>query len=292
MTRDILSEQLLDGGLHEESTKRLLDHFEQLQTALRDENYGEVGRHVGNFCENLSNILRVESGVKVDPHPDLGTFVNRITSGGFDEELPYELKIMVPHAMRIAYDLRSRRDTVHINLQTPVNHADAALSERLCAWMLAELVREYGSEEDIDKIHDLLEELATPVEVGGPLEVLDVDLETRNQHRLGAVLQGLAEMDPEKGEMIWTQRFSDLSTRNRVIAALLRQRAGVYRGIVDESDVGVGTSDLADIVACNDSTVRNHTSQEFITNDPDNGGYMIQEADMEHAIATLEKSLE
>lgn len=290
MTRERIVEQLREAGLHEESTERLVDHFEQIQTALREEQFGEVGMHVGNFCENLSNILRVESGEEVDQHPDLGTFVNRITSGGFEEELTYELKIMVPHAMRTAYDLRSRRDTVHINLQTPVNYADAALAERLCSWMLAELVREYGSDDDIDQIHELLEELATPIEAVGPLEVLDVDLETRNKHRLGEVLKGLVEIDPSIGQMVWTPGFSDLTTENRVIAALLRQRAGVYRGIVDENDVGVSTSELADIVDCNESTVRNHISLEFITSDSDKGGYLIQEADVEHAVTALQQS--
>jgi len=286
MSRSLLAAQLHDEGLHTESVDRLLDHYEQLHAAIRREQYGEVGYHTGHICENISNILRVEAGLEPDEHPEVGDFVNRISSGQFGDSFPYELRIMLPHAMRSAFDFRNRRDAVHVNLETTVNQSDMLVAERLGSWMIAELVRVFGDDSDIDRIHELLEELATPVS-GGPLDELITDIEAENQQILGETLEGLAKLDDTNGHMSWTSKFHALTVEQRVITTLLRQRAAAYLGILSDVEIGLQLEELAEIVDTSAGTVRNYLGHGLISKLEQQDGYHIAEPDIQQAAQTV-----
>lgn len=163
MTLETIRSQLLEASLHEESVNRMLDHFEDMRFYLGNEDYVEAGAHVGNFCENMANVIRAETDAGIDPHIGVGNFIDNITNGHFDTDaLDREVRLLIPRAMRPAYDLRNQRDSVHVNLEIPVNHSDTQTAVRLCTWMLAELLRVYGDEDDIDEIASMIGKLASP----------------------------------------------------------------------------------------------------------------------------------
>lgn len=161
MSIEFVQAELLDAGLHEESVERLLHNFEDMRFHLANENYTEAGAHVGNFCENLANIIIKETGEEVNPHIGVDNFLNGL-NGQFSDDLDDAVRITIPNAMRIAYDLRNKRDSVHVNLEVPVNHSDTQTAVRLCTWMLSELLRVYGSEDDVDQIASHIEAFAAP----------------------------------------------------------------------------------------------------------------------------------
>lgn len=164
MSTHFVQRELVDAGLHEESVEDLLDHYRDMRFHLSNENYVEAGAHVGNFCENLANIIRAETGEGVDPRIGVGSFLDDILNGNLPKNgLDYEVYTTIPRAMRIAYDLRNNRDSVHVNLEVEVNHSDTQTAVRLCTWMLAELVRVYSDEDHLDDVAELIEQLAAPM---------------------------------------------------------------------------------------------------------------------------------
>lgn len=163
MSLEKIESELLDAGLHEESVNRLIEHYEDMRFYLGNQEYVEAGVHVGNFCENLANIILDETDQGAQSHVNLGNFVDDIVCGKYDtSDIAGELRLTIPRALRAAYDIRNDRDSVHVNLKTPVGHSDTQAAVRLCSWMLAELVRIYGNEDHIDEVAAWIEELATP----------------------------------------------------------------------------------------------------------------------------------
>ncbi|MFC7044610.1 hypothetical protein ACFQH6_03535 [Halobacteriaceae archaeon GCM10025711] len=155
--------ELVDAGLHEESVERMLDHYEKMRLALGSHKYGEAGRHIGTFCENTVNLLREEMGEGVKPSVKVGKFVDDSLNGKIGLGAPDEVRLSIPRAISAAYEIRNNRDSVHVNLDVPVNHADTQTGVRICSWILGELLRVYGDEDHMDEIAQLIDELASPV---------------------------------------------------------------------------------------------------------------------------------
>lgn len=164
MSVEFVRSELVDAGLHEESVNDLIEHYRDMRFHLSNENYVEAGAHVGNFCENLANIIRAETGEGIDPHIGVGNFLQDILNGNLPKNgLDYEIYTTIPRTMRVAYDLRNNRDSVHVNLEVEVNHSDTQTAVRLCTWMLSELVRVYSDSEHRDEVALLIEQLAAPM---------------------------------------------------------------------------------------------------------------------------------
>lgn len=163
MTVDHIERKLLDAGLHEESVKRLIGHYQSMQLRLRQGNYEEVGTHIGKFCENMTNILANQMGQPVQSNPVIHQFVTNCENGSIGTTEPDEIRLGVARMLRATYDIRNNRDTVHVNLEVPVNQADSQTGVRMCSWMLAEVLRVYGAgDNDMDDVAELIEELSTP----------------------------------------------------------------------------------------------------------------------------------
>jgi hypothetical protein len=164
MSVEFIRSELLNAGLHEESVNDLIEHYRDMRFHLSNENYVEAGAHVGDFCENIANIILAETGEGIDPHISVGEFLQQILNGNLPQNgLDYEVRTTIPRTMRVAYDLRNNRDSVYVNLEVEVNHSDTQAAVRLCTWMLSELVRVYSDADDRDKIAQLIEQLAAPM---------------------------------------------------------------------------------------------------------------------------------
>jgi len=163
MTISAIETQLLDAGLHEQSVKRMLEHYKQMQLYYGSGKFEESGLHIGKFCENVGNIVIKELGGQVHPSPELRNILSDIERLNNNTSVDKMVRITIPRFLRAAYDLRSQRDAVHTNLETPVSHADAHAGVHLCRWILAELVRVYGSAKQIDEAAKLIESLTMQV---------------------------------------------------------------------------------------------------------------------------------
>jgi len=287
MSLDKIEQELLDGNCHEESVDRILDHYQSMQTRLKEGEYDEAGSHIGNFCENVVNLLRDQMGRSVQERPKVGAFIQSTTDGKYGGSEPDSIRLQVPRTLRAAYDIRNNRDSVHTYLEVPVNHADTQAGVAMCSWMLAEIVRVYGSSDDVDDMEtvgDLIEEISEPVQDGNPLEGLmttstDFDRESLLSGLNGTVLIVDHEVRPD-------QSFTNLSTSDQIISLLLGRRAAVD---LDElEDAGATREWLSQFVEVTGERVRQIvTERDFVRNEPDAGGYHIPGYRVEEALKHL-----
>ncbi len=205
MSVEFVRSELLSAGLHEESVNDLIEHYRDMRFHLSNENYVEAGAHVGNFCENLANIIRAQTGEGIDPHINVGDFLDDILNGNLPKNgLSYEVYTTIPRTMRVAYDIRNNRDSVHVNLEVEVNHSDTQTAVRLCTWMLSELVRVYSDADHRDDVAQLISQLAAPMtpyvdSYNGKRIVMSNDLELDDEILVHLYASG-REVDSDKLE--------------------------------------------------------------------------------------------
>jgi hypothetical protein len=163
MTLNEIEKRLLDAGLHEQSVKRMLNHYKEMNLCYGSGKFQECGLHMGKFCENVGNIIIKELGGQVHASPQLNNILTEIDNLNNNTTVDKMIRVTIPRFLRAAYDLRSQRDAVHTNLETPVSHADAHAGVNLSRWILAELIRVYGSAKHIDEAAALIESLTRQV---------------------------------------------------------------------------------------------------------------------------------
>ncbi|MCJ0621391.1 hypothetical protein JZX76_18370 [Haloarcula hispanica] len=290
MSLERVRQELLAGGLHEESVDRLLDHYQSMQDRMAESEYDEAGTHIGNFCENMVNILLDQMDENIQSRPNLGSFVNNCTSGNIGGDEPKSIRLQIPRTLRAAYDIRNNRDSVHVNLQVPVNHADTQAGIAMCSWMLAEVLRVYGDgggTEDMEEIGDLIEELSEPVTDGNPLQDLEASHDDFDRRAVVHALDGTVQV---VGDDVHPDReFNSLDTSEQVVSLLLGWRAAADLGNTD--DAGASASWISGYVDVGDTRVRQiFNAYDFIQNGSENGDYQIPGFRVEEAINYLETS--
>lgn len=288
MGLETVRQELLDGGLHEQSVKRLLEHYQSMQTRMKEGEYDEAGTHIGNFSENMVNILRDQMDESVQSRPDVGTFVDSCTSRNIGNSEPDSIQLQVPRTLRAAYDIRNNRDSVHVNLKVPVNHADTQAGIAMCSWMLAEVLRTYGASDDTDdmkEVGDLIEELSEPVTDGNPLKELETSHDDFDRQSVVRALNSAVQI--AEGEVRTKREFNSLDTTDKVVTLLLGRRAAADLNHLDNA--GVSSSWLGDCAGVSDSHVRHIIGEfDFIEHRPNIGGYYIPGYRVEGTIDYLE----
>lgn len=203
MSLDSAKSILLDAGLHEDSVERLIDHYQRTQVNLSMKNYESVGNNVGNFCENAANLVLSSMGEPIRPRITIGKFVKQSVNGQLNTSVPKSLRVFIPNMIRAAYDIRNTRDTVHINLTTAVNHADAQTASEICSWILAELLRIHGDSDDMDELAKMIDEVVTPDipfldKRGGPPLIMREGLSIRNESLIHLYFSENQELNAEE----------------------------------------------------------------------------------------------
>lgn len=93
---------------------------------------------------------------------------------------PDSVRFHIPRALRVVYDIRSKRDAAHLNDGIDPNVQDSALVASTCDWVLAELVRlRHGADPRAAAmlVEDLVTRRAPAVQdFDGFLKVLDASL--------------------------------------------------------------------------------------------------------------------
>ncbi|RDZ33918.1 MULTISPECIES: hypothetical protein [unclassified Haloferax] len=291
MSLEKVKQELLEGGLHEESVERLLNHYQSMQRRIQEGEYDEAGTHIGNFCENMVNILLDAMGESVEARPDVTGFVNGSTSGKYGTDEPKSIWVQVPNVIRAAYDIRNNRDSVHVNLQVPVNHADTQAGIAMCSWMLAEVLRVYGDGDETDNMEQigaLIEELSEPVTEGNPLRELETSSDDFDRRAVRDALDGLVQING--GGIHPSRGFSQLATaKEKVIVLLVAQRAAVDIGATEQEGLTanwISSSERADVTSTRVRQIINEYS--FIYDGENNGEYHIPGFRVEEALDCLE----
>jgi hypothetical protein len=137
----------------------------------------------GRFCEAVFRILEQITTGSFTP---LGTQINtdqlinrlsQIPSGTF----PDSVRLHIPRALRLVYDIRNKRDAAHLADGIDPNLQDATLVVNIIDWILAELIRLYHNvspDEASRIVNDIVEKEAPIVQdFEGFLKVLSPNLQ-------------------------------------------------------------------------------------------------------------------
>lgn len=282
MSLEQVQEELYDGGLHTESVDRLLDHYQSMESRFQEGEYDEAGTHIGNFCENIVNLLRDQMGEDILNRPKVGKFVDNCKGGKFGNDEPASIRIQIPNMLRSAYDIRNNRDSVHVNLRVPVNQADTQAGIAICSWILAEIVRVYGDgnhSDDMEEVANLIDELSEPVLEGNPLTQLETSHDDFDREAVLSVLENVIQI--AEGEVKPARKHQNLDSSQQVTALLLGCRVAVDLGHLEtaykprswlEVHVDVGGERVRQIVTGSDFIEKNDSHEYAIP------GYRVTEA--------------
>ncbi|CAI50783.1 uncharacterized protein NP_6006A (plasmid) [Natronomonas pharaonis DSM 2160] len=275
MSVERVREELLAGGLHKESLERLLDHYESMSNRFSEGEFAEAGTHIGNFCENMVNILLDQMGEEVQKRPNVDYFVNKCLSNGIGNDEPDSVRLQIPRVIRAAYDIRNNRDSVHVNLKVPVNRADTQAGIAMCSWMLAEILRVYGNGTDnMGEIAGLIDEISEPADDKNPLEDLAQSPDEFDRQALADQLSGVVQITEGTVHPITGSDYEELSTTGQVIVLLLGHRAAVDISYVENA--GASVPDLSEETDVSDERVRQIIRDfGFIQAGNASGEYMI-----------------
>ena len=124
----------------------LVQTYEEVVSQYRCGNLEIALTKAGRFVENaLRAIEYIRSGIVPSEIRQVQATVRQIEN---DSSLPDSLRLLIPRVLYgMVYDLRSKRDAVHVKEIDPRN-IDAFLCVSAASWVMAELLRLYHSSDE------------------------------------------------------------------------------------------------------------------------------------------------
>jgi hypothetical protein len=187
----------------------------------------------GRFAEAAFRLLQQETTGAFDP---LGTPVDTETTIKNLAKLgrgthPDSVRLHIPRALRVIYDIRNNRDAAHLADGIDPNLQDATLVVSAIDWVLAEFVRLHHSVSP-DEAQRIVEELITrsaPTvqDFDGFLKVLDPRLEASDRCLVLLYQRGTAGADYRELEQ-WVHPKSRSNLR-RTLSRLVDDKSFVHR---------------------------------------------------------------
>ena len=123
-----------------------------------------------------------------------------------------------------------------------------------------------------------------------PLEDLYTNEDEFDRQALKEALDGIIKIDEDDGSPIRRPGFEELNAEQSFAAYLLYRRAAVELGDIPEDELGATSAEVVDEIDVSDSTLRNHTDEDWLQNDESMGGYYIPGYDVDWAIELIENS--
>ena len=132
----------------------LVEAYEELVSAHRSGNLEVALTKAGRFVENtLRAIEYIRTAVVLIEIKSVQGTIRQIEN---DTALPDSLRLLIPRVVfGMMYDLRSKRDAVHVNEIDP-RHIDAFLCVSAASWVVGELLRLYHSSDEAAVAHCML----------------------------------------------------------------------------------------------------------------------------------------
>lgn len=184
----------LVAGLHPQLVNELLEAYQEAK-----QNYYQGGKRLsavegGRFCEAAFRILEEMTTGTFTP---LGKQLNAENTTRRLGQLPQgsqpdSVRLHIPRALRVVYDIRNSRDNAHLGDGIDPNLQDATLVVGVLDWVLAELLRLFHNvtADEAQAIVEAIVSRRAPVieDFDGFLKVLNPDL-TAGEHVLVLLYQ-------------------------------------------------------------------------------------------------------
>lgn len=150
----------LDAGL----VDQLLESYEEAKQNLYLGKLRLNEVEGGRFCEAAFRILESVTKGKFTPlSRSLGNTDDLIAALASlpHSQHPDAIRLHIPRALRVVYDIRNKRDAAHLSDGIDPNLQDATLVCSILDWVLAEFVRLYHGNLSANDAQDLVEDLVT-----------------------------------------------------------------------------------------------------------------------------------
>jgi hypothetical protein len=168
--------------------KRLIKEYIEIKKLFNERKYEFSCMKVGKFCETM---LRFLQNCLTRSYTPFGTkisnFINecdnlvKVPKSTANESL----RILIPHALKFLYSVRSKRGISHAPGDIDPNEMDSTVCLSLADWIMAELIRIYRGipiEKALDLINSLLTKSVPLVwEVSGKKRILDTTLSAKDK---------------------------------------------------------------------------------------------------------------
>ena len=143
ITVDAVKQQLVSGGLPQELVDELIKAFSEARRNHYLGGHRLTAVEGGRFCEAAYRVLEHMTYKSFTP---LGTHINidelsRRLANEPAVSVKDSVRLHMPRTMRVIYDIRNRRDAVHLCDGIDPNIQDSSLIIACINWVTAELVR-------------------------------------------------------------------------------------------------------------------------------------------------------
>lgn len=143
---ELLKAMTINGQLDKQTLENTLLEYNKMRLAYASNDPESAALHGGKFCEHIGNLLLIIFGTTAKDRPELGEILNeieKISGGQAVQNFDISIRLTIPRMLRAAYELRSRRNFLHVNKDINVNLIDSSTLLKICSWILAELIRLY-----------------------------------------------------------------------------------------------------------------------------------------------------
>jgi len=162
ITSSLFSNSILEiletDRLHRSSLENMIIHYKEMRIYYALNKPEEIGLHGGKFCEHAANLVLWILKKEIHDKPKIEEILQKIDKAQ-NNSTDDMIRITIPRMIRAAYEMRSKRDSVHVNREIKVNDIDARVLLAICGWILAEFLRAYGTK-DIKKAAELIDKIS------------------------------------------------------------------------------------------------------------------------------------
>jgi hypothetical protein len=117
---------------------QIFEHYTTLKTSLRLQDWEKCLVRVGKFSEVVMKAIHFIRTGKATEQISIDTEINEVSKRG---DLSESIRLLIPRAVRVLYDHRSRRGGAHSSFDP--NAMDCAVVVPIADWIVSELVRLY-----------------------------------------------------------------------------------------------------------------------------------------------------
>lgn len=121
---------------------QIFEHYTTLKTSLRLQDWEKCLVRVGKFSEVVMKAIHFIRTGKATEQISIDTEINEVSKRG---DLSESIRLLIPRAVRVLYDHRSRRGGAHSSFDP--NAMDCAVVVPIADWIVSELVRLYCTAE-------------------------------------------------------------------------------------------------------------------------------------------------